>query len=222
MLFVIDFDGTLARQDSVDAMLERFAVPEWKAVEQEWLAGGITAIECMTRQMRMVRADRNELEAFFRAIELDPSFSDFHRHVCDRAGVAIVSDGLDYPIQVAIQAAGFPAMPVFANRLHFVPGSLDISYPHQNRNCTAGNGVCKCAVATDLARPLGEGVVLIGDGKSDFCLAHRADAVFAKGSLRDYCIANRVPHHVFDTFADVLAVVKTWGSRPPSKLALVA
>ena len=68
MYFIVDFDGTLSVLDTVDSMLERFADPEWKAVEEEWLDGKITAVECMQKQLRMVRADRVSLEKFFRAI----------------------------------------------------------------------------------------------------------------------------------------------------------
>jgi 2-hydroxy-3-keto-5-methylthiopentenyl-1-phosphate phosphatase len=105
--------------------------------------------------------------------------------------------------------ADFPELPIYANKLHFVPDGIDMSWPHKNPNCNAGNGVCKCKVAQDLSggeKP----VVLIGDGKSDACLAKSADVVFAKGSLIKYCESNNIPHIKFQTFADVLAKVKTW------------
>jgi len=222
MLFVIDFDGTLARKDTVDTLLEKFAPATWKDVEQDWLDERITAVECMGRQIRMVRADRETLEDFFLSIELDASFLPFYQHVHRYAAVAIVSDGLDYPIQVATRKAGLPNIPVFANRLHFVAEGIDISFPHLDAHCTAGNGVCKCAVARDLAQPLGGIMVLVGDGKSDTCLAHQADVVFAKKSLLTYCQEHDVPHIPFDSFDDVLAVVGKWATHPPKRLSLVA
>ncbi len=222
MLFVVDFDGTLARTDTVDAMLEKFASSSWKDVEHDWLRGGITAVECMGQQIRMIRADRPTLEDFFQSIELDASFQPFFQHVIRYASVVIVSDGLDHPIQVATRKAGLPNIPVFANRLHFVPDGIDISFPHLDTLCTAGNGVCKCAVARDLSLPLGGPVVLIGDGKSDACLAHRADVVFAKKSLLGYCEEQSIAHNPFDSFSDVLTVVEQWGAHPPRKLSLVA
>lgn len=221
MLFVIDFDGTLARTDTVDAMLEKFASPAWKDVEQDWQSGRITAIECMGQQIRMVRAEPVALEAFFESIELDPSFLPFYHHARRFGTVAIVSDGLDHPIQVATRKAGLPEMPVFANRLHFVPHGIDISFPHLNPCCGAGNGVCKCAIARDLAQPEGS-VVLIGDGKSDACLAHQADVVFAKKSLLSYCEEQGIAHIPFGSFDDVLAVVAQWPTHPPQKLPLAA
>ncbi|MCX7150090.1 MAG: hypothetical protein NTY05_11890, partial [Rhodocyclales bacterium] len=184
--------------------------------------GRITAVECMGQQLRMVRADRPALEEFFQSIELDASFLPFYHHVIRQAKIAIVSDGLDHPIQVAMRKAGLPNIPVFANRLDFVPNGIDISFPHLDSHCTVGNGVCKCAVARDLALPVGGPVVLVGDGKSDACLAHRADVVFAKKSLLRYCEEQGIAHIPFDSFADVLAVVEKWGAHPPRKLSLVA
>jgi 2,3-diketo-5-methylthio-1-phosphopentane phosphatase len=209
MLFVVDFDGTLSVHDTVDAMLENFADPSWEEIEQEWLDGHITAVQCMQKQLQMVKADHLTLENFFRSIQLDATFLPFYKHVSQFAKVAVVSDGLDHAIHVAMKNAAFPELPIYANKLHFVPDGIDMSWPHKNPNCNAGNGVCKCKVAQDLSggeKP----VILIGDGKSDACLAKSADIVFAKGSLTKYCETNNIPHFKFQTFADVLTKVKTW------------
>ncbi len=126
MLFVVDFDGTLSLRDTVDAMLERFANPAWEAIEQEWLDGEITAVQCMQKQLRMVRADHVSLEKFFREIQLDKSFLPFHKHVSQFAKVAIVSDGLGHAIKVAMKHAAFPDLPVYANKLHFVADGIGV------------------------------------------------------------------------------------------------
>src|SRR5258706_4599282 len=210
MLFLIDFDGTLAVNDSVDALLERFAPDEWRTVEQEWLDGRITAMQCMREQIRMVRADHVQLEAFFRGVQLDASFLPFLRHVRAFADVAIVSDGLDHAVRVASKAAGMPELPVYANRLHFVRQGLDLSFPDQATDCASGSGVCKCAVSASLAKASAGPVVLVGDGKSDNCLASRVDVVFAKSVLAAYCQKERIAFHPFNSFADVLAAVRKW------------
>jgi len=216
MIFVVDFDGTLSVGDTVDSMLERFADPEWKTVEQEWLDGKITAVQCMQKQLRMVRADRVSLENFFRAIQLDSGFLAFYKHVSRFAELAIVSDGLGHAIKVAMKNAALPDIPVFANKLHFVSNGIDISWPYMNTACTAGNGVCKCAVARDISGDK-KLIVLIGDGKSDACLAHKADVVFAKGSLITHCEANGIAHYKFQTFTDVLSEIKTWPREAPAR-----
>jgi len=209
MLFVIDFDGTLSTRDTVDALLEQFAPPSWMTVEQAWLDGRISAVQCMKEQLQMVSADRPALDLFFRQIELDASFLSFYQFVSRNAQIVIVSDGLDHAIHTAMNASGFPRLPVYANQLHFTATGLDISWPHLNSACQAGNGVCKCAMADQLAAPEAR-IVLVGDGKSDACLAAKADVVFAKGSLIRHCETHNIAHHKFNTFADVLAAVRTW------------
>lgn len=215
MLFIIDFDGTISQRDTVDAMLEKFADASWMRIEEEWLAGNINAVECMSQQVRMVKADHVTLEGFFRAIELDPGFIPLYRYLHTFAGVAVVSDGLDHAVKLAIRKTGLPNIPIYANRLHFVPDGLDISFPNRVANCAGGNGTCKCAIAQNLTLEHNGPVVLIGDGKSDACLAGRADVVFAKGSLIRHCEKNGIAHQPFETLADVLEIIKTWPEAQP-------
>lgn len=215
MLFVVDFDGTISKRDTIDALLEKFADPSWEMLEQRWLAGEIDAQECMSRQIDLVKADHIAIENFFRTIELDESFKRFHRFASLFAKVVIASDGLDHAIKVSMQHANFPAVPVFSNHLNFLPQGIKMTFPNRRSDCEGGNGNCKCAVARAQAPFADDKVVLIGDGKSDACLARRADIVFAKGSLINYCEKNQITFIPFNTFDDVLAIIKTW---PDSKI----
>ena len=219
MLFIVDFDGTLSVKDTIDDMLERFADPSWEDIEQSWLNGDINAVECMTQQVRMVKSDNITLESFFRGIQLDATFVPFYKHISQFAKVAIVSDGLDHAVKVAMRSAAMPDIAIYANHLQFTPSGLDISFPNKVEGCAGGNGTCKCTIAQNLSLESGGPVVLIGDGKSDACLAGRADIVFAKGSLIKHCEKNNIQHHKFQTFADVLAKVKTWPTEKPQKVA---
>ena len=210
MLFIIDFDGTLSVGDALDAMLDRFADDSWKDLEADWLEGNISAIECMQKQLDLVKVDQVTLEQFFRGIQLYASFIPFHKHISTFSKVAIVSDGLDHAIKVATKNAAIPSMPIYANKLHFKPNGVSISYPFRNENCKAGNGVCKCKIAEELSTDVGGPVILVGDGKSDFCLAKHADIVFAKGKLITHCEKENIPFRRFQTFAEILDVVKQW------------
>lgn len=210
MLFIVDFDGTISVKDTIDAMLEKFADPSWEDVEQEWLDGKITAVECMSKQISMVRADHMALETFFRGIQLDASFLPFYKHVTQFAKLVIASDGLDHAIKIATRNAAWPEIPVYSNHLNFIPQGISISYPLRKDDCTGGNGMCKCAVAKSLAVDTSGPIVLIGDGKSDACISGMADIVFAKGSLIKHCEKNNIKHYKFQTFADVLAIIKQW------------
>ena len=204
MIFVIDFDGTLALDDTVDALLEAHADPAWRTLESDWLADRITAQECMRQQIGLLRRDRLSLESYFSGIRIDPDFAAFRDQVSGFAHVAIVSDGLDHAIHCALRHAGQEGIPVYANRLGFLPDDrLELSFPYLSQDCASGNGVCKCAVARKLVARHGGPLVLIGDGKSDACLAGVADLVFAKDSLARHCAKERIAYTPFENFADV-------------------
>ena len=216
MIFIIDFDGTLSPEDTVDKLLEHHAPPRWEELEADWLEGRISALECMREQIALVRADRITLGKFFQRIQLDPHFLGFWKHVRQFAAVAVVSDGLDYAIQTALRGAGLSSLPVFANQLNFItPDSLELTFPHRQTDCRGGNGVCKCAIAKQLATQHGGPIVLVGDGKSDACLAGIADTVFAKSSLIKHCEDQGISHIAFEDFSEVLSIVKTWQVETP-------
>lgn len=209
MLFVIDFDGTVAPTDTVDALLERFADPNWRAVEAQWVRGEINSQQCMAAQLAMVRTDQAVIEKFLQQAEIDPSFAEFVEYVRPFAELAVVSDGLDYTILHALRAIE-PPLAIYANALEFRSRGLGIGFPHADAACKVNSGVCKCAVARSIDAGRGLATILIGDGQSDTCIARTADHVFAKGSLRRFCIAENIVHTPFETFSDVLSVIRGW------------
>jgi 2,3-diketo-5-methylthio-1-phosphopentane phosphatase len=216
MLFIIDFDGTVAPADTVDALLERFADPEWQRVEEQWVHGQINSRECMAVQLALVSADRPLLENFLQSVAIDPGFEAFVRYTAPFADLAIVSDGLDYPIRHALRNIDTP-IPIFANHLEFRPRGLDISFPYANSDCSVKSGLCKCAVARSIDAGRDLPTVLIGDGRSDQCIARTADYVFAKGSLIGFCEAQQIPYTPFESFSDVLTIVRGWDLRHRSE-----
>ena len=214
MLFIIDFDGTVAPADTVDTLLERHAAPEWRRIEEQWASGLINSQECMAAQIALVSAERPVLESFLQSVAIDPSFPEFVRYASTFADLAIVSDGLDYPIRHALQKLDIPPIPIYANKLGFTPRGLDISFPYTDSTCAVKSGVCKCAMAraVDAGRDLT--TVLIGDGRSDQCIAREARYVFAKGSLLRFCREEGINHIPFDSFADILKLTRGWNIRP--------
>ena len=52
--FAIDFDGTIALEDTTDVLLDRRADPAWLDVETEWLAGRIGSRECLAQQAALI------------------------------------------------------------------------------------------------------------------------------------------------------------------------
>ena len=55
--------------------------------------------------------------------------------------------------------------------------------------------------------------VVVGDGRSDFCMAARADFVIAKGALAGFCSARGLSHASFRNFDDVTERLAEWLDR---------
>jgi 2-hydroxy-3-keto-5-methylthiopentenyl-1-phosphate phosphatase len=186
---LIDFDGTITLSDSVDALLSTFASPEWLIVEQDWEEGLIGSAECMSRQARLIRGKPEDLNRFIDSVELDDAARDVVE-VCRAAGIvfAIASDGYDIVIDGVLERLGI-ACPSFSNTLR--PCGADrweLLSPHAQASCRSRAGTCKCALAE------AGGAIVIGDGKSDFCVAERAEHVFAKGRLAQHCRERGISH----------------------------
>ena len=194
----VDFDGTIAPVDTTDLLLERFAAPAWREIEDDWKAGRIGSRECLVRQIDLVRASQAEMEAFVAGIEIDAGFPEF-ASVCRRLGhsVTIVSDGLDRTIRAVLERYHLQ-LPFYANSLQWQGGNRwRLSFPYAHSDCQALSGNCKCRFIEGQPQQLR---IVVGDGRSDFCVAGRADLVLAKGALLEHCRTAEIPHLAFTDF----------------------
>ncbi len=201
---VCDFDGTIALEDVTDTLLERFALPEWQAIEEDWKSGRIGSRECMLRQVDLLRATPAELDACLDHVAIDPGFPSFvalaHRLGCE---LLVVSDGLDYAIRRILTRHRLDHLPILANRLELLGETRwRLAFPHASDGCAKGSGTCKCRIATDGDDAHTTLRILIGDGASDFCAATSVHMVLAKDKLLAHCRAHSLPHIGFADFAE--------------------
>ncbi len=205
MRIICDFDGTITRRDTTDLVLETLADPAWRALEEDWIAGRITAAACMRAQISLIGGSSADLDALLDTVRLAPGFVMFAAWCGDQGlPLSIVSDGVDHFIERILSRYGLAYLPVIANRLVGEAGAWSLEQPWRRDGCAAGSGVCKCAAVGVFANcPRPPETVFIGDGRSDFCVSGRADLLFAKGALADYATARVQPFIRFDTFDDV-------------------
>jgi 2,3-diketo-5-methylthio-1-phosphopentane phosphatase len=204
----VDFDGTIASVDTTDLLLERFAAPAWREIEDDWKADRIGSRECLVRQIDLVRASESEMDAFIAAIDIDPGFAGFVR-LCQRQGhsVTVVSDGLDRTIAAVLARHGLE-LPFHANRLEMRGRDRwRLGFPYARSDCRSLAGNCKCQFTEGEPRKLR---VVVGDGRSDFCVAGRADLVLAKSALLEHCRATAVPHFAFADFHEASRLMADW------------
>jgi 2,3-diketo-5-methylthio-1-phosphopentane phosphatase len=209
IIVLCDFDGTISKHDVTDAILERFANPEWEEVEKAWAEGLITSRQCMSEQYGMIKADETELTAFLDKVEIDETFLNFLAF-CRESGypVTIVSDGFDFYIQKILARYGVKGIEVFSNHMSYVNGAIVTEFPHTNDECeTCGN--CKTSIYHSLKKPDNR-IVYIGDGWSDRCIAHESDVIFAKHKLIAYCHERGLDYTPYTNFTDIRREMMSW------------
>ncbi|MGH7486509.1 MAG: HAD-IB family phosphatase [bacterium] len=204
----VDFDGTIAPLDTTDLLLERFADPSWQEIEDEWKAGRIGSRECLVRQIDLVRATPAQFDDFIGDIEIDPGFPDFVGLCRDKGhAVTVVSDGLDRTVGSVLKRSGIE-LAYFANRLEWVGGDRwRLTFPHARNDCQSLSGNCKCRFADASA---GMVRIVVGDGRSDFCVAERAELVLAKGALARHCRSSDLPYFGFQSFSEATELLGRW------------
>jgi len=215
----VDFDGTIAPSDPTDTLFARFCDPSWRTIEREWQEGRRSARDCMAAQVDLLRATPEAMAALVRSIKIDPDFPGFVA-LCRRwdLRVVVVSDGLDRLVGDVLHAAGLH-LPFFANRLQWLGGDRwKLDFPFALSGCAAALGNCKCGHGA--RAPRGEGLsIVVGDGRSDFCIAERAHLVLAKGQLAAHCRFRKLAHQPVQDFADATAVLGPWLAQTVRKSA---
>jgi len=210
MVFV-DFDGMVAPGDATDALLAQFADPLWRRIEAQWQKGEIPSIECMARQVNLLRATPTEIARFADTVRIDPHFPAFLR-LCRLKGaeVTIVSDGLDLVVGSVLRRAGIDVA-FYANELQWIDGDRwALRFPFARRDCPQRMGNCKCAHQRSRGTLPS---IMVGDGRSDFCLAEKCTFVLAKGALAAHCRKRQLPHAEIADFADARRALAQWFRR---------
>ncbi len=212
-----DFDGTITCADTVDSILEAFALPEWQDVEAEWKAGRIGSRECLAQQTALLRVSPSELDGFIDDIAVDADAAGFFDDcVRQLTPVSVVSDGFDWVVRRVLSRMGVRGVPIVANRLvHMGDDRWSLRFPHSAANC--GSGVCKCAVVNAPQK-----LVHIGDGRSDACVSDICDVVFAKGWLLDTRQRKGLSSIPFETFATVRAMLPELDVMTPAAAQRIA
>jgi len=210
----LDFDGTIASCDVVDAILQRYADPEWLRVEQEWAAGRVGSRECLQQQMALVRASDSEIEMLLNDVQVDDGFVPLletcTRH---RLAVHIVSDGFDYFIRRILARLSPQVQPLLGGvrvcASHLEPragGRWRTAFPFFRTPCAHGCATCKPAVMRAL-NPSGAPALFVGDGLSDQYASVEAGVVFAKDKLARFCSDHGIAYVHYESLADVGAFI---------------
>ncbi len=202
-----DFDGTITKKDLGDDLFIQYGQFE---PYHTLLISGQLEIKEYWRQLfaTLPELDKEFVRRYAFEQETDAYFPAFAKY-CEASGIplAVVSDGFDAYIEPVLEKIGLSELPVYANKMEFSSGRAKPVF-------TLPSESCKCLVASCkrnrilIKTPPDAVIVYIGDGYSDFCASEHADVIFAKGNLAKYCSSNRIPFHNFNTFFEVLQIIK--------------
>jgi len=202
-----DFDNTITTFDVLDDIIKRFARnKDWQAWERAWEAGRIGSGHCLKKQMELLAIGKKELLRYLSGIKVDPYFKKLLvRFKGQGVRPFILSDSFSFIIENILRNHNISGVKVYSNRLKFLRGRINFSFPHKNNVCL----VCAHCKKKNLLRSANGGkvIIYIGDGMSDVCAARHADLVFAKGKLlqcfameKRSCIPIRNLKDVYDYF----------------------
>jgi 2,3-diketo-5-methylthio-1-phosphopentane phosphatase len=204
LAILVDYDGTIALTDVSDTVMAEHVPGVWEEVAARYDEGRLGSRRLMEWEMGLVRADGAALLATAARQPHDTGFVPFVRWA-QAAGipVEVVSDGLGFFIEPALERLGVPELPVVTARATFAGGRAAIEFPNAHPTCHVC-GTCKRARVL-AHQAAGRAVVFIGDGESDRYAAGYADIVFAKRALVPICIANHWPFQRWTEFSEIHA-----------------
>lgn len=200
----VDFDGTITKVDTCQAMVEAFAKDGWAEINKLWEEKKISTQDCANRTFQLFDATLENIQELAEKIEIDDYFLEFI-FLCQQKNypLYILSDGYDFIIEKILKKYNIQ-LPYYANKLLY-DGQFHIECPYHNPECGAC-GTCKSTLMQKLRKDAQQ-TIYIGDGFSDTCPVSKADLVFAKGALYNYCKEKGIKAIYFENFGDIIDIV---------------
>jgi len=200
-VYFTDFDGTITKIDTTDALIETFSADGWQEILQQWEQGELTTKKSARLFFKLLHVTPEEAKHFLRSIPIDETFRDFVNYVENRQEkLYILSDGFDFNIKTVLEKADLTHLTFYTNRFFFYEDRYDLETPYAS---SCGKcGTCKKTLVKKLKADA-EQIIYIGDGISDICACQSADIVFAKGHLLQYRKRHNLPSQPFTSFAEI-------------------
>ena len=203
-----DFDGTITRKDSGDAFFRTFS--SFETAHAELMKGTYSVKEYYERVCSDLNLDEERLSDFCNACEVDAYFGQFLEFIhAQQWELCIVSDGFNLYIDQILKRINAQTIPAYRNIVRFQQdsGTWKPIFPNADERCKCFCASCKTKIVLGKSHP-DDLIIYIGDGRSDTCPVHIADMIFAKGSLSSYCNQHGIVHHNWNSFFDIVQVLK--------------
>jgi len=199
---VVDFDGTVTKQDLLDTIASRFGDPAvYQEVEDGLDEGWMPLREVITREFRPVTSPLEDIVRWeLENVEIRAGFRELVRLAEERDWrVVIVSSGFHELIEPILEREGVD-VEVHANRVDARPDGWRVLWQYED-SCESCGESCKRSIVREFAGD--DELVYVGDGYSDRCAAEASDRIFATKGLARYLDERGVPYERFDDFHQI-------------------
>ncbi len=213
LCIVSDFDGTITERDGLYTFIQMYAVGDWEKIEQEWAEGKINSKECLIEEFKLIpNLSEQLIDEFVKILKIDEYFIEFYNRIKhNNIDFYIVSDGIDYFIDRILYKYGLENIKIVSNHGEFVNGKFVITFPNDNTECKNNAGTCKCKILENLRNKYSK-ICYIGDGVSDYCVADKADVLFAKSRLAKYAKEHNIEYIPYKNFSSITNHYSSCGS----------
>ena len=201
-----DFDDTITVSNVSEALLDEFASGQWRDIDVEYIAEQLTVEESNRRKFALIKAGEEAIHTFVsRTVEVRPGFLQFIKY-CRELDIdfVIVSSGLDQYIEPTLDKLGLLDLERYSGRGLVTEDGIVVDYIDPLGVERTKGFKLACLEHLRQRGPL----IYIGDGRSDVSPAIEADHVIARDELLEHFHSRSIPHFKFDTFYDVLQIVK--------------
>jgi 2-hydroxy-3-keto-5-methylthiopentenyl-1-phosphate phosphatase len=216
MIILSDFDDTAADQNVATLLMSRFAPLDasgaplnWQDMHRQFLGKGLTLKEYQETAFSGLHLNREQQAEYVRQqASLRVGFKELVNFCLkDNIHLAINSYGLDFYVEALLKEHGFHHIPIYSTETVISSNRTAFRYTFPREGCEAW-GNCKCRVVEGY-QAQGHQVIYAGDGISDICPASKADFVFARSSLLEFCRNWDVKHQNLTDFQDMIAHLQT-------------
>jgi 2,3-diketo-5-methylthio-1-phosphopentane phosphatase len=203
IIFLIDFDITISKKDSTDALLETHNPEYRKKLREQYKNGYVTMREFVISGLQSLNITKEEyIKTLQDKVDIDESFIDFIKSGAD---FRIVSAGTKLNIQGTLWKYGIKLNDdkIISNDISFDGNRIKITNPFLDKEMYYG--VDKKEVVENFQRQ-GYKVIFVGDGPSDYRAVEVADFSFIRKNTRavNFCLEKKIDFLEFDNFNEIL------------------
>jgi 2-hydroxy-3-keto-5-methylthiopentenyl-1-phosphate phosphatase/methylthioribulose-1-phosphate dehydratase len=206
-----DFDGTITVKDNIVAIMRKFAPPEWESITEQILNQEISIRKGVGALFQLLPTSlKEEITRFsIEQAEIRPGFENLLSFAKkETIPYYVVSGGIDFFVDPILAPFGLKKSQIYRNESDFSGERIKITWPNPcDDHCDVDCGLCKTTIIRSYPNEK-YFKIMIGDSITDLAGAKLADVVFARGFLLEKCKQLGLRYHPYETFDDILEVLK--------------